>query len=64
MRSKFAKSLHAAASAAMLAGLLLVRSGGAAFASDVVEVWKSPSLRLLHRLGQAHAGFGLRGEDP
>ena len=43
MRSKFAKSLNAAAGAAMLAGLLLTGTGGAALASDVVEVWKSPS---------------------
>jgi hypothetical protein len=41
MRSRFAKALHTAASAAMLAGLLLSGTGSAAFASDVVEVWKS-----------------------
>jgi hypothetical protein len=39
MRSKFAKGLHIAASAAVLAGFML--SGGAAFALDTVEVWKS-----------------------
>ena len=43
MRSKFVKSLHATASAAMLAGLLLGGTGVPALASDVVEVWKSPS---------------------
>jgi hypothetical protein len=39
MRSKFAKGLHTAASAAVLAAFML--SGGTAFALDRVEVWKS-----------------------
>jgi hypothetical protein len=41
MRSKFAKGFHTAASAAVLAGFMLSGGAGIAFASDVVEVWKS-----------------------
>jgi hypothetical protein len=41
MCSRFTKSLRTAASAAILASLMISHSGGAAFASDIVEVWKS-----------------------
>src|SRR4051794_26636720 len=43
MISKFARTLHIAAGAAMLAGFMLAHGGSPAFASDVVEVWKSKS---------------------
>ena len=63
MRSKFAKGLHTAASAAVLAGFML--SGGRAPPSlGYGRGLEIENLRLLHRLGEAHGSFGLRGEDP
>jgi len=43
MRSRFTKAIHTATSAAMLAGFMLSGTGSVAFASDIVEVWKSRS---------------------